>query len=90
MFKADGNASCSPKKLLWMQQGNFRVRNGPKPIKVHAEPDRAFSQKKQNPIHAGCNRGFAALCRRETAAQIPQDKIQSSLLLGRARAMATQ
>jgi hypothetical protein len=41
----------------------------PKPNKVHAEQNfrRVFSQKTQNPIRAGCDRGFAAFCRRETA-----------------------
>jgi len=41
----------------------------PKPNKVRAKQHfrRVFSQKKQNPIRAGCDRGFAAFRRRETA-----------------------
>jgi hypothetical protein len=68
MFKADGNASCSQKKIIANAIRQFSCPELPKPIKVHAEQNfrRVFSQKKQDPIRAGCDGGFAAFCCRET------------------------
>jgi hypothetical protein len=64
MFKGDGNASCSRKENIVDAIRQFSEL--PKPIKVHAEINRAFNQKKQNPIRAGCDGGFATFCCRET------------------------
>jgi len=65
MFKADGKASRSQKNCKCNKA--IFVSGIAKPIKVHAEINRAFNQKKQNPIRDECDRGFAAFCCRETA-----------------------
>src|SRR5438270_9292440 len=78
------------KKILWTQIRQFSCLELPKPIKVHAETNRAFSQKKENPIYAGCDRGFAAFCYGETATHKRQKQMRPSLRFYRARLMATQ
>ena len=46
MFKADGNASCSRKKLLWTATRQFSCPELPKPIKVHDENTSCLQSKK--------------------------------------------
>jgi hypothetical protein len=67
MFKADRNASCSRKKITVDATRQFSCPELPKPIKVHAEINRASNQKKQNPSRAGCDGCFAPFCCTETA-----------------------
>ena len=90
MSKADGNASCSPKKIIANAIRQFSCPELPKSIKGHAEINRALNQKKQNSIRAGCDCGFAAFYCKETATQTGQTKIRASLRLCLARLMATE
>src|SRR5436305_14520897 len=89
MFKADRKASRSQKKYREGYEPIF-VSGLRKPIKVQTEINRAFNQKKQNQICAGCNRAFSAFCPRETATKTRQKKIRPSVRLDPARLVETQ
>src|SRR6266576_4821911 len=52
MFKADGNASCSRKKLWWTLQGNFRVRNCQSRLKFMTNKISVVSSIKKHKIRS--------------------------------------
>src|SRR6266550_1681407 len=77
-------------KNIVKAMSQFSCPELPKPIRVHADLNRVFNQKKQNQICAGCNRAFSAFCRRETATKTRQKKIGPSVRLDPARLVETQ